>query len=186
MEGINPGEIPVYTLNFIITFVLLYLLLYKPVSKFLSERQERIAASLQEAEETQKQAENILQEAQAELASTGEKARELSHKAIENAGMDAERILDNAQDEADAMLERAREQMAAEKKAAMERAFTELVSLASDLASRILAREVTIEDNRKIVDRFFEETAEMGDLAAAPKTEGKTKNKIMKAKERQS
>ena len=170
MENINFVEIPIYIINFLVTFVLLYLLLYKPVSKFLGERKERISHSLKDAEATREAAESVLQEAKAELAATGEKARQLTHEAIENAALDAERILDNAQDEASAIISRVREQMKAEKLAAMERAYTELVSLAVELASHILAREVSLADNQKVVDRFFEEKANHGKLNSIPRT----------------
>ena len=157
MESINVIEILIYVINFMVTFALLYLLLYKPVSKFLAARQERIVNSLKEAEATQNQAQTIFEEAKAELASTAEKARQLSHEAIDNAARDAEHILDDAEDEASKMVQRAREQMKTERQAALERAFTELVSLAKEVSSRILSREVSIEDNRKIVEDFFEE-----------------------------
>lgn len=157
MGDINLVDILIYIINFSVTFLLLYLLLYKPVSRFLGERRERTVNSLKEAEETRKEAERILQEAQAELASTGEKSRQLSHETIENAALAAEKIIDNAQEEASAMIVRAREQMEAERQMALERAFTDLVSFASGLASRVLAREVNIEDNRAIVDHFLKE-----------------------------
>ena len=179
MADINWVEIPIYIINFLVTFTLLYILLYKPVSKFLSDRKERIANSLLEAEGTKKEAEAILQEAKAELASSGEKARKLSHEAIETAALDAEHILDNAQDEASAMILRAREQMKAERQAALERAYTELVTLAGELASRIVSREVTIDDNRAIVDSFFSEKAKKGehDEIAENKSAGEPINK---------
>lgn len=90
MEGINLIDIPIYIINFIVTFVLLYILLYKPVSKFLSARKEPIATSLKEAETAKSDAESILQEAKAELADASEKARRLSHEAIESAALNAE------------------------------------------------------------------------------------------------
>lgn len=157
MEDINLVEILIYIINFMVTFLLLYLLLYKPVSRFLGERRERMVNSLKEAEEARKEAEFILQEAKAELASTGEKSRQLSHETIENAALAAEKIIDNAQEEASAIIVRAREQMEAERQLALEHAFTDLVSFAGGLASRILEREVSIEDNRAIVDYFFKE-----------------------------
>lgn len=157
MEDINLVDMLIYMINFLVTFLLLYLLLYKPVSRFLAERRERTVNSLKEAEETRKEAERILQEAKAELASTGEKSRQLSHETIENAALAAEKIMDNAQEEASAMIVRAREQMEMERQVALERAFTDLVSFAGSLASRIIAREVSIEDNWAIVDHFFKE-----------------------------
>lgn len=166
MEDINLVEILIYMVNFFVTFLLLYLLLYKPVSKFLGARRERTINSLKEAEETQKAAALILQEAKAELASTGEKSRQLSHETIENAALAAEKIIDNAQEEASAMLVRAREQMEAERQMALERAFTDLVSFAGSLASRVLDREVSIEDNWAIAEHFFKEhNIEINDAA---------------------
>ena len=157
MENINVIEILIYIINFIVTFALLYMLLYRPVSKFLSARRERIVTSLKEAETTQNEAQSLFQDAKAELASTAEKSRLLSHEAFENAARDAERVLDDAEDEAAIIIERAREQMQAERHAALERAYTELISLTKEVSSRILAREVNIEDNRKIVEDFFKE-----------------------------
>lgn len=157
MGDINLVDMLIYMINFFVTFVLLYLLLYKPISRFLSERRERTATSLKEAEETRKEAELIFQEAKDELANTGEKSRQLSHETIENAALAAEEIIDNAQEEASAMIIRAREQMEAERQVALEHAFTDLVSFAGGLASRVLTREVSIEDNRAIVDHFFAE-----------------------------
>jgi len=157
MEDINLVEILIYIINFFVTFLLLYLLLYKPISRFLSERRELTVNSLKEAKETRKEAELILQEAKAELASIGEKSRQLSHETIENTALAAEKIIDNAQEEAAAMIVRAREQMEVERQMAMEHAFTDLVSFAGSLASRVLAREVSIDDNSEIVEQFFKE-----------------------------
>lgn len=160
MGDIHPVDILIYMINFFVTFLLLYLLLYKPVSKFLSGRRERIADSLRDAEEARKQAEGILLEAKAELASTGEKSAQLAHETIESAADAAEKIMDNAQEKAAAILVRAREQMEEERQMALERAFTDLVSFTGSLASRVLTREVNIEDNRAIVDQFFAENNE--------------------------
>ena len=155
MDGLNPLDILIHIINFIVTFVLLYLLLYKPISKFMHKRRERVEQTLAEAAATRAEADKYLAEAKAELAATGEKARQLSHEAIENAAIDAERIVDNAQDEAKAILQKARTQAQQEKQAAIEHAHTEVVSLAGDIAAHILSREVTLEDNQEIVERFF-------------------------------
>lgn len=106
MEGLNPLDILIHIINFIVTFVLLYLLLYKPVSKFMHKRRESVEQALADAAATRAEADAYLAEAKAELAATGEKARRLSHEAIENAALDAERIVDTAQDEADALLQK--------------------------------------------------------------------------------
>ena len=95
MEGLNPLDILIHIINFIVTFVLLYLLLYKPLSRFMHKRKDGVARTLEEAEATRTEADAYLAQAKAELSATGEKARQLSHEAIENAALDAERILDS-------------------------------------------------------------------------------------------
>lgn len=186
MGDINLVDILIYIINFLITFFLLYLLLYKPVSRFLGERRERTVNSLREAEETRKEAELVLQEAKAELAGTGEKSRQLAHETIENAALAAEKIIDNAQEEASAMIVRAREQMEAERQVALERAFTDLVSFAGSLASRVLAREVSIEDNWAIVDHFFKENNIEINGNGSAQAENKPKGKFLEQEEKQS
>lgn len=155
MEGLNPLDVFIHIFNFIVTFVLLYLLLYKPASKFMHKRKEGVEQTLADAAATRAEADEYLAQAKAELAATGEKARQLSHEAIENAALDAERIVDNAQDQAGTILQKAREQVHQEKQAAIERAHTEVVGLAGDIAAHILSREITLEDNREIAERFF-------------------------------
>ena len=160
MGDINLVDIAIYIINFCVTLTMLYLLLYKPISKFLSDRKDRIENSLDNAEAVQKEAETILQEAKAELAIAHEKGIQLSHEAIDSAMQDAENIMDNAREKANATIARSREQMEAERQASLERSFTDIVSFAGGLASRILVREVTIEDNREIIERFFSEKAD--------------------------
>ena len=157
MGELNFIEILIYLINFAVTFVLLYILLYNPVSKFMGERRERIENSLSQAEAAAAEAEELLSQARDELAVTSEKAKLLTHEAVDNAAAEAETILDNAHEKAAEIITRGHSRMLAERHAHAERAYTELVLLAGGLASRILTREISIEDNREIADRFFEE-----------------------------
>ena len=59
--------IPYYLLNFVVLLVLLRFLLYKPVSKFLTQRRERIAAQLSDAEKAKAGAQQLLKDAQTQF-----------------------------------------------------------------------------------------------------------------------
>jgi len=185
MGDINPIDILIYILNFCITLTILYILLYKPVSKFMEDRKDRIAKALKEAEQMQQEAKDALQEAKDELAGTREKNRQLSHEAIDNAMQDAENILDNAQEQASETITKAREQIEAERQASLERSYTEIVSFTGILTSRILAREVTIEDNREIVERFFGEKIEQEKSASDSQTHDEAPNAAPEKEEKQ-
>jgi len=186
MGDLNIIEILIYLINFCITLTLLYLLLYKPVSKFLGERNDRIANSLKKAETVSQEAEIILQQAKEELASTRENARKLSHETMESAIQDAESILDNAKEKSSKIVSQAREQMEEEKQAALEQSFAEIVSFASGLATRILTREVTIDDNREIVENFFSEKSAHNQAAPETQLEKPVENETIEKEEKKS
>ncbi|MFV0528362.1 MAG: ATP synthase F0 subunit B [Lachnospiraceae bacterium] len=173
MENANLIDIIIYFINFLVTFLILYLLLYKPVSKFLHNRKERILISIQEAEERNKEADLLLAEAQSEVARASETALKISHETIEHAAVSAEKIIDDAEDKAAAILASAREKMDMERQIAQERALTDIVAFSGDLTSRILEREVTLEDNQAIIERFFAENAVDIDRYKAPPTDTK-------------
>lgn len=168
MGDLHPVDILIYIVNFFVTFLLLYLLLYKPVSVFMNNRRKRVEESIAEAETKCIEAEALHKEAKASLENAADEARKRTHEMIENAALDAERVRDNAEDEASALIAHAKEQINIARQSALESAYVEYISLAGDMVSRILTREVSIADNRKIADIFFEEDKARRD--AVPET----------------
>ena len=151
--------------NFAILLYLMERFLYKPALKYLDRRRDRVVAHMEAARKAQEEAEQLaaqrrdaLQQAHDQARITVDEARvhaeEIIAAAKEDAKREAARIIVNAHRE----LAKERAEMEAE----LRRAYAELAVLG---ASRVLNREVNLEDHRKLLDELLAEVdAEAADL----------------------
>ncbi len=143
-------------INIIILFVVVKALVYKPVKKFLDNRNARVT------EETGK-AERMLDEANATLSQKDKllnegikKGEEEAGKIIAEARENSRNIVDNAKKNATEIEEKALREAKEEKDKFIASSRDEIAELAVKIAERILKRETSKEDNEKIVKEFFE------------------------------
>lgn len=155
MEGLHPSDILINIVNIIILFVLLRAILFKPVSRFLRERREKIEKQLAEARESQAEAEALRAQYERELKDAEERARAIVRQRQQEADRQAEEIIAEARQKADAMLEEARARIAVEKERAVKTARGEIAVMAAEVAAKILQREISAADNDAIVESFF-------------------------------
>lgn len=142
-------------LNIIILFVIVKALVYKPVRKFLDERTAKVNEEttkaqkiLDEANVTLKMKDSILEEGR-------KTAEEEASKIYEEARANADLIVDEAKKKAKALEEKANAEIKAEKETMIASSKDEIAEIAVNIAERILERETNEEDNKKIVDDFF-------------------------------
>ena len=154
---IHPVDILIYVINIAVLFLLLRKILWKPVGRFLSERTERVRAELEGAEKTRLDAEALEREYTWQLEGIEALQRNMMRESQIKASEDAEEILNDAREKANAMILEARERIAEEKERAVESARREVAQLATDMAARILKREVLPGDSMSAVDDFFHE-----------------------------
>ena len=144
-------------LNIAILFIIVKLLVYKPVKKFLDDRNEKIKREIEEAQklkdsanETLSKKEELIKEGRAEgeaaASEMHKKAQEKADNIIKKAKSDAEKIISKANKEADTR-----------KQEIIKSSRNEIADLSIEIAEKILEREVNAEDNRRIVDDFFGE-----------------------------
>ena len=144
-------------LNIVILFIIVKLLVYKPVKKFLDDRNEKIKREIEEAQklkdsanETLSKKEELINEGRAEgeaaASEMHKKAQEKADNIIKKAKSDAEKIIAKANKEADTR-----------KQEIIKSSRNEIADLSIEIAEKILEREVNAEDNRRIVDDFFGE-----------------------------
>ena len=152
---LHPVDILINVINIIVLFVLLRIILWKPINRFLSGREQRIIAKHEEAEKTLLDAEALKQEYAANLEGIEAKGRDMMRESEIKATEESEEILLEAREKARNMLDEARERIADEKKRAVDNARREIAELATDMAERILKREVVPGDNMSAVEDFF-------------------------------
>lgn len=152
----NFVDMLLYIVNLIILFFVLKHFVYKPVSKFLSSRKESVskeidtaANDLQQAQEARAKYEALLENSKNEAAEIVAKGRERADKVYAEA-------VEQGRAEARQIVQRAFAEIQREKKAAYENMRDDIADMAIGVAERILKREISQEDNRRIIDEFFE------------------------------
>lgn len=166
MLDINPADIVIHILNIIVLFIVLKLLVYKPVRKFMRARAEGIDSDIASAKELEKQAQSAKKQYEQQLADAKDQAAEMTNDIVHKAQDEAQQIVAEAKEQADRILDHARVQADAEKAQAMSDMRGEIVDIASQLASELLKRKVSADDNRDLTDAFF---MELGDGNRAEK-----------------
>ena len=152
---INPLDIVIHIINIVVLFVILRVLLYKPVSKFMQKRAERVQAELDAAKKDQQTAEELKQKYSASLQSAQAEASEQAAQIIQKANSEANEIVAAAQKEAERIVAEAGKKAEENRKKTLASAREDMKALSLAMAEKILAREVNEADNRKIIDAFF-------------------------------
>ena len=157
MEGVfNPTTILLHMLNTVMLLAALYYLLYKPVKKFLKAREEKVAAQLDNAAESQKQAAVLLDERQKQLNGAAGEVASLIKTGEAQGKARADAMLAAAQADAKQVAEKAKVQVRIMEQNAQQELYEDAAKLSVQIASMILEREVTIEDHKRLLQEFLE------------------------------
>ncbi len=154
---INLLDIVINIINIVVLYILLRVLLYKPVSKFMRQRTERVENELRQAEALRAEAADEKADYAVRLAHADEEAQKRLLAGNRQANEQAAAILAAAKEHADELLSEAREKAQEERRAAVAALKGQITDMSLGLASQILQREVTEQDNHKVIDTFFEQ-----------------------------
>lgn len=137
--------------NLLILFLLLKRFLFKPVQKVLDARAEEIEETYKSAEDTKSSAEKMLGEYEEKLKNARDTADGIIKSAEKTANMRSENIVNDANDKARRIMEKSRVQIEREKQEAMREARSDIVRAASDIAEKLIGRELTADDDEKLI-----------------------------------
>ncbi len=153
---INLLDIVIHVLNILVLYILLRLLVYKPVRRFMLERENRIQRQLEEAAAVKNEAEEHSAKIRRQLENADLEAQRLLREGSQKASESASAIISAANEQAEKTLESAREQAEEERRRLLTSLEPEVAQIAVDIAGEILKREVSQEDNRRVIETFFE------------------------------
>lgn len=150
----------------IIMFCLLFFLLKKlawgAILKGLNDRETKIRTEIESAENARAQATRALEDYQKELA----KARTESSAMIQQARADAQRVADELRSKNEAelasMKNKAKEEIEAAKRAALTDLYAQTAMLATQVAGRILHREIKPADHARLVEESLSQIGSLG------------------------
>ena len=143
-----------------VLFIALSYLLFNPASKFMQDRQNKIAGELDHAKTAQEDAEKLKADYEARLANVDKEADEILSAARAKALANEADIVAKAREEASRIIAHAHVEAELEKKKAADEIKQEMVGLAMDAAGKFV--RVSMDDRTK--NALIEETlAEIGE-----------------------
>ena len=108
------------------------------------------------AEAAKQEALSMKKEYEANLSKANEEADRIVKEASAAASQKSERIVSDAQEEAAALKAQAQLDIAAQQKRAINDAKDEIGSMAVDIASKVIGREINEQDQADLVDEFIQ------------------------------
>jgi F-type H+-transporting ATPase subunit b len=151
-------EFIIGTILFILVFGAMAKLLLPRIQKTLAERTDLIEGGLNRADEAQAEAKALLDQYREQLAEARHEASRMRAEAQEQGAQIIAEMREQAQAEGRRITESAQAQIEAERQQALISLRTEVGTLATELASRIVGESLTDEARQsRMVDRFLDD-----------------------------
>jgi F-type H+-transporting ATPase subunit b len=151
-------EFIIGTILFALVFGVLAKFLLPRAQQILEQRTDLIEGGLARSEEAQSEAKELLDQYRQQLAEARHEASRLREEAREQGAQIIAEMRDQAQAEARRITDAAQAQIEAERQQALISLRTEVGTLATELASRIVGESLSDEARqRRMVDRFLDE-----------------------------
>ncbi len=157
--GLNIPEMLTQLITFLIVFGLLYKVAFKPLTRMLDARSEKIKESLEQAETVKKQAASAEDEIKKQMAQAAREAQERLAR-IEKTGEDLKsKAREDAHKEADALILRARGEIQHERDQAVNELRKEFADLTILAAEKVIDKSLDKQAHRDLVQKVLEESS---------------------------
>jgi F-type H+-transporting ATPase subunit b len=161
--GISPEKLQDLlwrTVNFVVFAGILIKLVAKPAKKFFGQRTQDVATSLEEMEARQAAAEAAVKAAEARLAAVAKERQGVIQQFVAEGEMEKAKILDKANLVAARIKEMAAFTIEQETKKAAQGLKEEVVGLATQMATDMIAEKATYADQQGLVEEYLKKVVE--------------------------
>lgn len=153
----NLGSFLTQFFAFLVFILIVFLFGYKPIRKMVKKRQDYVSNQIKEAAEKNKAAELVLNQSQEKILASQREANDIIEQAKVIASNEKEKILNEASKDVIKMKKQAEQEIAQMEVDEKEHIHDEMVSIALSASSELLKRNITSDDNEKLVDNFIKE-----------------------------
>lgn len=147
---------------FLIAFGILATQVWPKITRALDEREAKIRDEIKSAEDAREQAKAALAQYERELAGAREEASRMIQQAKGQAKAVAEDLKKRNEQEVAELRQRATREIQTAKENAISELHAEAATLATAIASRILQREISADDQRRLVDESLDRLTTVG------------------------
>lgn len=148
---VDPGLLIWTIITFLVLLLILWKAAWKPLVEALDSRAERVRSDIEKADKARVDAESVLSQHREMMAKANEQAAELIAKGRHEAEKLKEEIIARAQQEANGLADRAKREIESAKDKALAELKSEIVTLSTDIASRIVMKNINPDDQKDLV-----------------------------------
>ena len=153
----NIGSLVVQLIATIVLVFFVIKFFWKPIKKNIDTRREYIKNKVDEAGKLREEAGINLDTSKSKIKEATVEARRIKEEAETEALLARQKILQEAEEEAQRRIRLAEEQIQKEREEAKQEIHDEIISVAMAAAGKIVGREISNEDNERLVNEFLEE-----------------------------
>lgn len=158
---IDPGTIIFTLLNLCVVMLLLKKFLFKTVENILDKRKALAENYINDAKTAQDNAKRLETEYTEKLNNAKEEANQIIASAVKRAQQREDEILSEASQNAQNMRKKAEDDILREKKKAVNEIKNEISEISILAASKVVEREINVNDNKKLIDSFLVNLGEL-------------------------
>ncbi len=155
-----PWTLIAQILNLFIQMYLIKRFLFKPINEILQKRRELADKEIRDARDARAEADGLKEQYETGLAQARAEAAQIVQGAQKEAERKAEETVRDAQKQAAAIRARAEADIAQERKKAINEVKDEIGGLAMDIAGKVVEKEITESDHRRLIDEFIQKVGE--------------------------
>ena len=144
-------------LNFVLLLIVLDKLLFKPMKKFLNDRQQEVTKEMTDARINREEADKLLKQRDEELKSSSEEIRTLTKQAKKEAEKHSEDILKEAKIRERVILQESEQQIELRKSEAFKEIEADVINLVSDLTGKIIGKKIDADADKKLINSLMKE-----------------------------
>ena len=150
--SILPLDIIQHVLCLLILIFFMTTLVYNPVLNFINNRKASVEATVKENEKLSAEVKEIKENADKIVEEARKKAEFIGFEATKEAEIKSREILAEAKKKSNDIIEQGKKEIANQNAKLEAEVKAEVGSLAVEIASKILEREVSEQDNQKVID----------------------------------
>lgn len=147
-------------INLLLTMLIVKKFLFGRINAILEKRQKLSEKELTDARAAKQEATDMKESYEASIANAKQEASEIIQNAQKEAEAKATATIEEAKQEAADMKSQAQSEIAQEKKKAVNEAKDEIGSLAVEIAGKVVEKEISEEDHRKLIDDFLDKVGD--------------------------
>lgn len=159
-SGVELGTIIVTLLSFSILLILLSKFAWNPLMDMLKQREEHITQQVEQAEKASEEAQVYLEQNKQAMQNAQQEIQQLLTNAELQAKNEKEKMIADAKHQAEQLKINAKQDIENEKQRAISQINKEVANLSIAIASKLMKKEMTLQDQQNYVQNILAEEGE--------------------------